>query len=107
LDSLQAYQQNLTFISGFKYSINVGFTSFNGNFNGLSIGNFAFNINLQTGNAIYNTSNNVSTAAAFVTVTEYGAVGQYIAGTFSGNLLQSGTTNTKTISGSFRIKRTQ
>ena len=102
-DSLQAYQQNLTYISGFSTSPN--YTSFNSNFNGLGIGTFKLNVNLQSATGTYITSNNISSASVSVTITEYGNTGQYIAGTFTGNLLISGTTNTKPITGSFRIKR--
>jgi hypothetical protein len=43
-----------------------------------------------------------------VNITEYGAIGQYISGTFSGNLRTQATpTPTVPVSGSFRIKRTQ
>ncbi len=104
LDSLQASQQNLTYISGFSSN---PYSNMAASFNGLTTGTYTLNINLNVTAGTYFTSNNVTNAAVTVTVTEYGAVGQYIAGTFTGNLLQSGTTNTKPISGSFRIKRTQ
>ncbi len=105
LDSLQARQQNLTYISGFV--ANPNYSNFNSSFNGFVVGNYNFNINMNVGTLSYITTNNVANANVTVTITEYGSVGQYIAGTFSGNVLASGTTVTKPISGSFRIKRTQ
>jgi len=76
-------------------------------FNGISTGTYTLNVNLNVATGTYFTSNNVANASVTATITENGAVGQYVAGTFTGNLLQSGTTITKPISGSFRIKRIQ
>jgi protocatechuate 3,4-dioxygenase beta subunit len=104
LDSLQAYQQNLTYITGFVAN---PYSNIAASFNGLTTGTYLLNVNLNVTAGTYFTSNNVSNASVNATITEYGNVGQYIAGTFTGNLLKSGTTITKPISGSFRIKRTQ
>lgn len=55
-----------------------------------------------------NLSYSASGSAAYVTITEYGSVGNFVAGTFTGNVrLSTNSQNIKPISGSFRIKRTQ
>lgn len=42
-----------------------------------------------------------------VNITEYGPVGQFVAGNFSGTVTIAGTTNTANISCNFRVRRTQ
>ncbi len=42
-----------------------------------------------------------------VNITEYGAIGEFIAGNFNGVVTYAGTTNTAPISCSFRVRRTQ
>ena len=47
------------------------------------------------------------TGTANVTITEYGPVGGYIAGSFSGNVLRTSTTVPVPVTGRFRVKRSQ
>ncbi len=106
-DSLQAYQQNnISYITGYVSNPNSNIAA---NFNGLiaGIGTYTINVSLNVSTGTYLTSNNVTNATVASTITEYGNIGQFIAGTFTGNLLQSGTTITKPITGSFRFRRTQ
>jgi hypothetical protein len=86
--------------TGFS-SIYSTFSKLNSSFTGSSLGTTPFSINLYGGapNSYY--SPNGFTA----NITEYGTFGQYVAGNFSGNLVDSLNSNTKPISGSFRIKR--
>jgi len=42
-----------------------------------------------------------------VNITEYGPIGQFVAGNFSGTVTIAGTTNTANISCNFRVRRTQ
>jgi hypothetical protein len=79
------------------------FGNFNAKFNGNTLG--TFNLTLTHSDATMTQYS--STQGTTVTITEYGAVGQYIAGTFSGNVTTSITSPLTAIAGSFRIKRTQ
>jgi hypothetical protein len=101
-DSLRAYVQNLTYISGSTFS--PTYSNFNGNFSGLGTGTFPLNIDLQLANDHYITKGNTGAASVIATITEYGATGQFIAGTFTGAVSKDSTTTTTPISGSFRIK---
>ena len=83
-------------------------SNFNMTINGTSIGTYSTNnsgssvgLTIQ-GNYYYsNTTNNV-----YINVSEYGTVGQYVAGTFSGTLADSlSPIQGSSISGSFRVKR--
>lgn len=78
-------------------------------FNGTTTGSFNFSqLNIYANNHYY-----VPTATPVqVNVTTYGTLGQYVIGSYSGLVKdsvygQTGTSNTYSIQGNFRIKRTQ
>ena len=101
-DSLTAY--NIagagTYLSGMAFN---PYGNFNANFSGNNIG--TFNLNLTHSDALMTSYTSVQ--GTTVTITEYGNVGGYIAGTFSGNVVRDSSTIITAISGSFRIKRVQ
>jgi len=55
------------------------------------------------------TANNIDgspVSPIYVHITEYGAIGQYVSGNFSGTIFDAHNSKNYTLSGSFRIKRT-
>ncbi len=96
MDTLTAFKNDLnTYVRG--AAINP-YNYFSANFQGVALGTYSFYSNF--------TANNVNYADTYImTVTEYGVVGQYIAGNFSGTVKSQG--NLLPISATFRIRRTQ
>lgn len=106
-DSLMAYRTaNGTYFTGSTFS--PAYSYLDANFAGSATGTFPLSISVTDKNQqtyiSYNTSPGLSVSAQ---ITEYGNVGGYIAGTFSGNLKAANSSATKLVSGSFRIKRVQ
>lgn len=102
--------------SKYLYQDSIGRTHFGGSsgpnfqadFAGMSLGTFDMNTAIGgfiPPNSYYNYSTDGGANKVNVTVTEYGSVDQYVAGTFNGNLNLNGTS--APISGSFRIKRSR
>ncbi len=110
-DSVRCGQDSAgtTSFNNYHSSSNVlyGANKIYGMFTGSSLNTFSLLPLVVQKNGISYTSSSVN--KAYVTITEYGSVGQYVAGTFTGSLGFSNnpTPVSKSISGSFRIKRTQ
>ena len=103
-DSLMAWynvQNNRTMISGF--SMNTGsYRSIEFTFNGNSLG--TTNITSLRVTAPGGGGGSLPQAATIpATITEYGAPGGFVAGNFTGNIIDSSVT--RTIQGSFRVRR--
>lgn len=101
-DSLIAFlRQPSTFVSGYRMTSNIEKISFD--FNGTSVGTFplgSLSVTVPGVNGQLGQGTTISTA-----VTEYGNAGGYIAGSFSGNVLDS--SRSVPIQCSFRVKRMQ
>ncbi len=104
-DSIMAYVSNgKTYFSGSVFS--PSYSSLQCNFTGTTTG--TYNLSVSYNDASQVPYVNSSSTPVTVTITEFGSVGQFIAGTFSGNLAPNTTTQpVKALSGSFRIKRMQ
>jgi hypothetical protein len=98
-------QQGVTQVNGFKIGSGTSFTSINFGFNGTAIGSAPISFVFIQAPTLTD-STTVQTGAFNVTVTEYGAVGAYIAGSFTGNLNGSGST-LHPVTCSFRVRREQ
>jgi hypothetical protein len=59
-----------------------------------------YDVSLRENGGIYNRSGNFN-----VNITEYGAVGGFIAGSFTGNVKDTATASTRSITCTFRVKR--
>ncbi len=53
------------------------------------------------------TSQYVISTPINVNITEYGAIGEFVAGNFTGQVTIAGTTNTANVTCNFRVRRTQ
>lgn len=107
-DSLVAYKTaNGTYFSGSNFSVPYAYIT--ANTAGFSTGSFDLNLSYTNSNQqTYSSYSTGSGLSVTTQITEYGAVGQYIAGTFSGLIKITGSpVASKQISGSFRIKRVQ
>ncbi len=106
-DSTTAYaSQGTTSISGFKLGGNAtNYTSISFRFAGTATGTAPIN-SIYISAPTLTDSATVQSGAFNVTVTDYGAVGGYIAGNFSGNLNGSGST-LHPATCSFRVRRDQ
>lgn len=107
-DSLVAYKTaNGTYFSGSNFSMPYAYIT--ANTTGFSTGSFDLNLSYTNSNQqTYSSYNTGSGLSVTTQITEYGSVGQYIAGTFSGLIKITGSpVASKQISGSFRIKRVQ
>ena len=84
----------------------TSFTNFSFTQTGIAAGStqsltqFSSNPNPTTTQYLINTPINVN-------ITEYGAIGEFVGGNFSGPVTIAGTTNTVNISCNFRVRRTQ
>lgn len=101
-DSLIGYKSGAnTMLSGYSFNSSVGLDA---TITGSAVGTFGANVTYREGGISYFSS---TVTPVNFTITEYGAVGGFIAGTFSGNVFQPNVANSKAISGSFRVKRLQ
>lgn len=72
------------------------------NYNGGTVaGNFTGSLNIGHG------SEKLEGSGISVTITQYGNVGQFITGTFSGNVFINGTGSPQPTTGSFKVRRTR
>lgn len=108
-DSIRIGQDSLgvTSFNNYHSSGNVlfGKNKISGQFTGSTLNTFLLSPLVILKNNVNHTTS--STNKSYVTITEYGSVGQYIAGTFTGTIGILGSGGSKQVSGSFRIKRTQ
>ncbi len=95
--------QNMTLVSGFKGGNATTYTALSTRFNGSAIGSFPIN-SLSVRTPTFTDSLVTPVGTINVNVTEYGAVGAFISGSFSGSI--NGTNNTPhTIQCTFRVRR--
>ncbi len=110
-DSLEALRYSgagSNYVTQINKTIYNSSSNFRMSLNGSSIGTYttvnnasSFAITINNNFYSNNTTNNV-----YINVSEYGTVGQYVAGTFSGTLADSlSPIQGSSISGSFRVKR--
>lgn len=101
-DSSQGTTSGVTTISGNTAQNSQGqyvFFSFNGN----TVGSFALQ-SLYLNNPTFMGTANVTTNPVSVTITEYGGIGGYVAGSFSGSFIDASNV-THTIQCNFRVRR--